>query len=224
MSPKRTIDSHAPVLVIGLGRFGAALALELTARGQEVMAVDRDPVLVQKYSPALTHVVQADTTDPEALEQLGAAEFDIAVCGIGTSIEASVLTTVNLVELGIDKVLAKAVTPSHRTILERIGASRVILPEQDAGERTAHLLTGTMMEFIEFRGGWAIAQMQAPERITHKPLVDVKTRSRYGVTIVAYRRNSGTYTTALPETVLRTRDELIVAGPIEDLENFADRS
>jgi trk system potassium uptake protein TrkA len=116
------------VLLIGLGRFGAAVGEQLVAQGREVMAIERDPALVQKWAGSLTHVVEADATDIETLRQLGAQEFATAVVGVGTSIESSVLITVNLVDLGVAHIWVKAITPAHGKILRRIGAHHVIFP------------------------------------------------------------------------------------------------
>ena len=118
MADQQRIDPNAPVLVIGLGRFGAATAEELVAQGREVLAVERDPVLVQRFAPVLTHIVEADATDPEALRQLGAQDFAMAVVGVGTSIEASVLITANLVDLEIPHIWVKAISDAHGTILQ----------------------------------------------------------------------------------------------------------
>ena len=126
--------------MIGLGRFGSATAEQLVKQGREVLAIERDPNLVQKASGILTHVVQADATNIDALKQLGAQEFSSAVVGVGTSIESSVLITVNLVDLGIEHLWVKAITSAHGKILTRIGANHVIYPEADAGRRAAHLV------------------------------------------------------------------------------------
>ena len=127
--------AKAPVLVIGLGRFGSAVAHELERLGFEVLGIDADAKLVQAHADVLTHVVQADTSDNvEVLLQLGAAEFDSAVVGIGSDVEASILTTAALVDVGIPNIWAKAVTASHGRILSRIGAHHVVYPEHEMGQ------------------------------------------------------------------------------------------
>ncbi len=151
------------VLVVGLGRFGSSIAEALDRMGHEVLAVDKDPAIVQEWSGRLTHVIEADSATEEALRQIGAADFSIAVVGIGTSIESSVLTTVTLSDLGIKQIWAKAITPAHGKILERIGATKVVYPERDAGERVAHLVSGKLMDFIEFDDGFAIVKMAPPQ-------------------------------------------------------------
>ena len=157
------IRHDAPVLVIGLGRFGAATAGQLDRLDREVLAVDTDAALVQKWSERITHTVQADARSIEALRQIGAQDFSIAVVATGSSIEASVLITANLVDLGIPQIWAKAISKSHGTILERIGANHVIYPEAEAGERIAHLLSGRMLDFIEFDDDFVLVKMYPPK-------------------------------------------------------------
>ncbi|RAD01074.1 TrkA family potassium uptake protein, partial [Burkholderia multivorans] len=130
-------NENSSILVIGLGRFGSATAVTLTRLGREVMAIEHNAELVKDWSGKLTHVVEADSTNIDALRQVGAADFQTAVVGIGTSIEASVLTTANLVDLGVSQVWAKAISPAHGKILHRIGAHHVLYPESDAGIRVA---------------------------------------------------------------------------------------
>ena len=140
----------APVLVIGLGRFGSSVAKSLVRLGHEVLAVDERPDIVQKFAGEFTHIVSADSTDTEALRQIGAEQFRRAVVGIGTDIEASVLTVLSLSDLGVAEIWAKAISGKHAAILERVGATHVVRPESDMGKRVAHLVTGTMTDYIEF--------------------------------------------------------------------------
>ncbi len=214
---------NAPVLVIGLGRFGAATAEQLVRQGREVLAVERDPALVQKASSILTHVVQADATNIEALKQLGAEDFSAAVVGVGTSIESSVLITVNLVDLGIEHLWVKAITPAHGKILTRIGANHVIYPEADAGRRAAHLVGGRMLDFIEFDDGFAIVKMYPPKETQGFTLGEANVRAKYGVTVVGVKSPGEDFTYAQPDTKVSSRDTLIVAGHVDLLERFAAR-
>lgn len=214
--------SDSPVLVIGLGRFGSALAEELTESGQDLMAVEADRAIVQRYMGEFTSVVQADATDIAALEQLGASQFTTAVVGIGTSIENSVLTVANLVDLGVETIWAKAITRVHGEILTRIGAANVIFPEQDAGERTAHLLAGTMRNFTEFSPGYALANISTPKALAGKMLHTLRIKERYGVTIVALEHDDEFQSVDL-HTELREGQNMIVAGPTERVDNFAKR-
>ena len=125
---KKADSRPAPVLVVGLGRFGAAVAQSLVRLGHEVLAVDERADIVQRFAGEFTHVVAADTTDTEALRQIGADQFTRAVVGIGTDIEASVMTVLSLVDLGITEVWAKAINAKHARILERVGATHIVRP------------------------------------------------------------------------------------------------
>lgn len=216
-------DPHAPVLVIGLGRFGSAVAEQLIAQGREVMAIERDPALVQRFAGTLTHVVEADATDVEALRQLGAQEFSTAVVGVGTSIESSVLITVNLVDLGIGHIWVKAITPAHGKILRRIGANHIIYPEHDAGVRAAHLVGGRMLDFIEFDDDFAIVKMYPPTETVGFTLAESNVRAKYGVTVVGVKTPGEDFTYAQPDTTVGPRDTLIVSGHTDLLERFAAR-
>lgn len=213
----------APVLVIGLGRFGSATAAQLARQNKEVLAVEKDPVLVQKWSGDLTLVVEADATDMNALRQLGAQDFTAAVVGVGTSVEASVLITANLVDLGIERIWAKAITPSHGKILSRIGAHRVIYPESDAGVRAAHLVSGRLLDFIEFDDDFAIVKMYPPKETHGFTLSESDVRSKYGVTIVGVKSPGEEITYATPDTRVSSRDLLIVSGQVDLIERFAAR-
>ena len=217
-------SSHSvPVLVVGLGRFGSATALQLIQQGREVLGVERDAALVQKMSGQLTHVVEADATDIDALRQLGAAEFSSAVVGVGTSIESSVLTTANLVDLGVDRIWAKAISPAHGKILARIGAHHVIFPEADAGRRTAHLVSGRLLDYIEFDDDFAIVKMYPPRETQGFSLGESDIRSKYGVTVVGVKSPGEDFTYARPETTVSSRDLLIVSGHVDLIERFAAR-
>lgn len=212
--------SRNSVLVVGLGRFGYAVARSLTQIGHEVLAVDEKPEIVQRYASEFTHVVAADTTDTEALRQIGAEQFDVAVCGIGTDLEASVLTVLSLLDLGVEEVWAKAVSGKHAAILERVGATHVIRPESQMGKRVAHLVTGTMTDFVEF-DGFAIARTGVPKGAAGKALAQAGLRGEYGVTIVAVKSGQEDFSYAGADTLLAPDDELIVSGPVRKVERFA---
>ena len=212
------------VLVIGLGRFGAAIALTLEKLGTQVLAIDTDPDLVQKYSGQLTHVVRADATQPEVLEQVGAGDFRIAVVGVGTSIESSVLIATNLVDLGKPVIWAKAISSAHGRILQRIGAHHVVYPEADAGKRVAHLVNGRLMDFIEFDDDFAIVKMRPPREVQGMTLADSDIRKRFGVTVVGVKAPGKDFTYAVPETVVAAHDLLIVSGRTGQIEKFSQRA
>jgi trk system potassium uptake protein TrkA len=209
------------VVVIGLGRFGGAVADALQRLGHEVLGIDEDEKLVQEWSDRLTHVAQADTTDEGALLQLGIPDFGHAVVGIGTDIEASVLTVLALTEVGMKEIWAKAISVKHGKILSSVGAKHVIFPEATMGDRVAHLITSRMMDFIEFDDGFAIAKTRAPREAVGRTLADVGLRTKYGVTVVGVKRPGSDFTYAQPDTVVPPDGVLIVAGRTEQVERFA---
>ncbi|NGN67706.1 TrkA family potassium uptake protein [Streptomyces sp. A7024] len=208
--------------VIGLGRFGGSLALELMRRDWDVLGIDTDPRLIQKYSDHLTHAVVADCTDPQALEQLGVPDFTHVVVGIGTDIQASILVASNLLEVEVPNIWAKAISRQHGQILERLGAHHVILPEHEMGERVAHLVTGRMLDFIEFDDDYALVKTVAPESATGIPLGESRVRSHHGITVVGIKRPGQDFTYATAETVIEKGDVIIVTGRTHDVEAFAE--
>lgn len=209
-------------LVIGLGRFGGGLAGTLVGMGHDVLGVDADPKPVQALSGVLTHVVEADSTSEEAMRQLGAADFGTAVVAIGTDLEASILTTSVLVDLGVPKIVAKAVTEPHGRILERVGAHRVVFPERDMGVRVAHSLAGSILDYFQLDPGFALVETVAPKDLVGKTLAEAEVRRRYGITVVCIKPEGGSFTYATPETVVRNGDLLVVAGETRRAESFGE--
>lgn len=209
------------VVVIGLGRFGSAVAQSLIELGHEVLGMDENAGRVQLWADRLTHVVQADSTNTEALRQLGVADFAHVVVGIGSDLEASVLTVLALQELGVKDIWAKAMSTKHGQILERTGTHHVVYPEAAMGERVAHMVTGKMFDFIEFEDGFAIAKTGAPPETHGKTLADSAVRSKHGVTVVGIKRPKADFAYAKPETVINRGDLLIVAGATKLVEKFA---
>jgi len=208
-------------MVIGLGQFGGAVSRTLERMGHEVLAVDIDPALVQEFAGELTKVVEADATDTTTLEQLGAKDFDSAVVGIGTNIEASVLIVLALSDLGLKNIWAKATNEKHARILERTGAAHVVFPEQRMGERVAHLINERLLDFIAFGDEFAIARLIAPEPLLGLPLVTSQCRKKYDVTVVGVKREGENFIHAVPDTIIFPGDELVVSGKIHDLEAFS---
>lgn len=213
---------HKEFLVVGLGRFGGGLAGTLVEMGHEVLGVDADPKQVQALSSILTHVVEADSTSEEAMRQIGAGDFATAVVAIGTDIEASILTTAVLVDLGVPRVVAKAVTGPHGRILERVGAHRVVFPERDMGIRVGHSLAGSILDYFQLDPGFALVETTAPREIVGKTLAQAEVRRRYGITVVCIKPQGGTFTYATPETVVQEGDVLVVAGETRRAEAFGE--
>ena len=220
-STARRLAGDDSVVVLGLGRFGRSLASELVASGTEVLGIDADEDIVQDWSDRLTHVVQADATDTDTLRQLGVQDFPRAVVGIGTHLEGSVLTVLTLTEVGVPEIWAKATSVKHGKILSQVGARHVIYPEAEMGERVAHLITGRMLDYIEFDDGFAIAKVRAPRGSVGRTLADIGLRSKWGVTVVGTKLPGQDFTYARPETVVPNGGILIVAGDTGKVERFA---
>jgi trk system potassium uptake protein TrkA len=209
-------------LVIGLGRFGSAIALTLARLGHDVLAAERNPDTVAAYTGRFP-VVEADCTNPEALIQAGVADFQTAVVGVGTALEASVLIAGNLVDLGVPQIWAKAISPEHARILHRIGAHHVVLPEADAGNRVAHLVSGKLLDYIEVEDGFTIVKMRPPKETQGFTLAQSRLRTRYGVTVVGVKSPGEEFVYATPDTRISADDILIVSGHADLLERFAAR-
>ncbi|KMY22971.1 trk system potassium uptake protein TrkA [Actinobaculum suis] len=210
------------VLVIGLGRFGTAIATTLDGLGRDVLVVERDPDLAQKWSSRL-RVIQGDATSMEVLEEVGAEDFRTAVVGVGTSLEASVLVTANLVDLGTTQIWAKAISRSHGRILRRIGAHHVVYPEFDAGQRVAHMVSGRMLDYIEMEDGFSIVKMRPPRDIQGFTIAQSRIRERFGVRIIGVKAAGQAFEYASADTRIGADDVIIVSGDSELLEEFATR-
>ena len=211
------------VLVVGLGRFGSAVAQSLMALGHEVMGIDVDEQRVQDWSHRLTHAVQADSSNVEVLRQLGAADFSHAIIGIGDNLSASLLAVMAMSELGIKDIWVKATNAAHGQIAERIGAHHVVYPEAAMGECVAHLISGKMIDFIEFDDGFAIAKLQAPSFCHNMTLDESRIREIHHITVVGVKRLNEDFTYAKPETFIKPGDLLIVSGPTKAIEKFASK-
>lgn len=209
------------VAVIGLGRFGRSLALELMKSGTEVLGIDSSEDIVQELNGRLTHVVQADSTKEEVLRQLSLPEFDRVVVAIGNDVQASILTTSLLLRFDIEHLWAKAVSEAHGTILEQLGVRHVVFPESDMGRRVAHLVRGSMQDFLEIGNDFSLVKMSPPASVIGRTLADSAVRSRAGVTIVAVRKEGGSWTYTTADTVIAEGDTLLVGGPTGKAEAFS---
>ncbi|MBD8507226.1 MULTISPECIES: potassium channel family protein [Lolliginicoccus] len=222
MSGKYDRPPSTRVAVLGLGRFGRSLARELVASGTQVLGVDSDSRIVQRLAEDLTHTAVADTTDRDSLMQLGVHKFPHAVVAVGTDLESSILTTSLLADFQVPQIWAKATSKQHQRILERVGAHHVVIPEHDMGERVAHLVTGRMLDYIEFGDDYAMVKTLAPAEAIGIPLKDSELRRRYEITVVAVKRAGQNFTYATQDTVLMRGDILLVAGKVRQVEAFAN--
>jgi len=217
----RRIAEADSVAVIGLGRFGSSLALELMAGGTEVLGIDVDEDLVQALNGQLTQVVRADSTKEEALRQLAIDEFDRVVVAIGDDISASILTCSVLLGLKIPVIWAKVGDDRHGLILEQLGVNHVIYPEKDMGRKVAHLVRGAAQDYIEIERGYAIVKSSPPARLCGTPLGKTGLRKEFGVTVAAYKKPGAEWTNADADTVLGADDTILIVGPTRKAEGFA---
>lgn len=209
------------VLVIGLGRFGEALARGLVDQGIEVLAVDFDIDIVERLSGELPNVVQLDGTSARALRQVGAEQFTRAVVAIASNIEASVLSALTLLDdLNIETVWAKAISLEHAKILQRVGVQRVIQPEHDMGERTARSLARRVTDYFTVEDDFALVEMEAPRRFVGQPLGESGIRARYGVTVVSMKSPGGTFRHVDQSTIMNAGDLILLAGTPTSLDRF----
>jgi len=212
------------VAVIGIGRFGEALARELVAQGTEVLAIDRSEELVQRLSGEVTHAVAADATDERALRELGVDEFTRVAVGIGSNLEASILTCSTLKMLEVPTIWAKAISAAHARILDQIGVDHVVRPEFDLGRRVAHLVAGRLLDYIELDDGYAIAKMRPPRAIVGRALGETGIRRRHGVTVIGVKERGNDFHHATAETVVAPDALVIVSGHREAVDRFSELS
>ncbi|NLU77146.1 TrkA family potassium uptake protein [Micromonospora sp. HNM0581] len=209
------------IAVIGLGRFGSHLAESLSALGRDVLAIDRDAQHVQKWSPMLDQVAQADAADEDALRQLGLSDVSRAVVAIGASVESSVLAVLALVELGVPQIWARATSAQHAKILSSVGAHHVISPEAETGERLAHLIVSSMLDFVEFGDAFAVARVRVPRSLAGHCASEIQLE-RYGVRVVGIRQpGENRYRYVSDRLDLAPDTILIVEGTIEQVQRFS---
>jgi trk system potassium uptake protein len=200
--------------VIGLGRFGSAMAMTLTELGHDVIGVDGDESRVQQLADVITHALQIDATDEKALRAAGIQDVDVAVVSIGENIESSLLVVMQLRDLGIGTIVAKAVTPLHGRILEKLGVSRVIFPEREMAIRIAHsLVLPNVIDYIELSRDFSIVEVPAPAAFVGRTLKQLELRPRLGLTLIAIKRQSDD-SSAVVTNIAPAADETIRLGDI----------
>lgn len=210
-------------VVIGLGRFGASLALELMELGYEVLGIDRDEEVVDGLSSQLTHAVTADATDEEVLKSLGIRNFDCGIVAIGNDIQMSILSTILLKEIGLKTVVSKAISVLHGRALEKLGVDRVIYPERDMGIRVAHqLVSPNLLDYIEISKDYSIVELKVPLCLEGKSLSELNSRARYGCSIVALQRSQGIIIAPTAMDHLEQGDIMVVIGAKKNLEEFEE--
>lgn len=205
-------------VVIGLGRFGESVAKTLYGLGHDVLAIDMDEDMVQEISDSVTHAVQMDATDESALRTLGLRNFDVAVVTIGSNIQASVMVTLLVKELGVKYIIAKGQSDLHAKVLYKIGADRVVLPEKDMGVRVAHnLVSASILDYIELSPDYSIMEMKALEEWNGKTITELKLRSKYGINVMAIKKNDDINISPSADEIISVDDIIVAIGSAEDL-------
>ena len=220
-------------VVIGAGRFGRAMAITLAKKGCQVLLLDENADLVQQMSEYVTQAIQINIRDEKALESLNLKEMDVAVVAIGSDLEASILVTMQLKELGVKMVVAKAGSVTHSKILERVGADRIVFPERDMAVRLANsLVSPSISDFIEVSPGYNMVEIKVPKGLRGLTLVKANVRSKWGVDIIAIKRPQETpekrdkesshrfIITPAATEILQENDILVVIGEEKKIERF----
>jgi trk system potassium uptake protein TrkA len=205
-------------VVIGLGRFGTSVAQTLYSLGNDVLAIDSDEDRVQNISDSVTQAIQADATDENSLRSIGVRNFDVAVVTIGSDLQASVMATLLVKELGVGYTIAKANSELHAKVLYKIGADKVVLPERDMGVRVAHNLVSTnILDYIELSSDFSIAEVIAPQEWYGKNLENLSIRANYGINIVAIKKKEEINVSPTAGDVIEEGDIIVAIGGTEEL-------
>lgn len=207
--------------VIGMGRFGSSVAKTLYKMGFEVLVIDSNEQRIQDVITMVTHGVQADTTDEEALRALGIRNFDVVVVAIGQDVHASILTTLILKELGVPLLIVKAQNELHGKVVSKIGADKVIFPERDMGQRVAHnLVSPNILDYIELTDEYSIVEIKATSQLIGKNLRELDIRARFGCNVMAIKNENKMNISPHAEDQIKEDDILVVVGKNEDLQHF----
>lgn len=212
--------------IIGLGRFGGSICRSLVESGQEVLVIDSNEDRVNEFMNIATHAVVGNAQDEMTLRSLGIRNFDHVIVAIGEDIQASILVTLMVKEMGVPNVLAKAQNEYHARVLEKIGADKVVHPERDMGVRIAHnLVSKNILEFIELSDEFTLAEIRVTNpRFFNKTLIDLNFRQKFGLTIVAIRRGNGKVVVSPDASeVIKEFDNLLVIGASEDVDMLDDK-
>lgn len=208
-------------VVIGLGRFGASVAETLAENGFDVLAIDKDPERVQAIADIVTHAVEADATDEEALKTLGVRNFDVAVVSIGDNVSANILCTLILKELNVPYVIVKAPDSLHGKVLTKVGADRVVYPERDMGARIANnLISSNVLDYIEFAPEYGVVEILASEKMIGRTLGELALRSKFNVNVMAIKRGQELFISPGADDKILEEDRLVVMGKNENLEQL----
>ncbi|MCG0278664.1 MAG: TrkA family potassium uptake protein [Thermanaeromonas sp.] len=210
--------------VIGLGRFGTSVATALARMGCQVLAIDSDAEKVEAIMNEVTHAIQADARDEEALKAAGIRNVDVAIVAIGENVEANILVTLMVKELGVKCVVAKALNDLHAKVLAKIGADKIVFPERDMGVRVARALAaGNVLEHIDLSPDYSIVEIAASRRLAGKTLGQLNLRAKHGIMVVAIKHGDNIVVAPGAEDVVREGDILVLIGPTKVLERLEER-
>lgn len=207
--------------VIGLGRFGGSICRQLIEEGMNVMAIDANEDRVNEFMKIATHAVVADTTDERVLISLGMNEFDHVIVAIGDDIQASILTTLILKEIGVRKITVKAQNDYHEKVLRKIGADQIVHPERDMGKRIAHsIVSNNVLDYLELSDKYSIMELNVTEKLAGHTLINLNIRARFGINIVAIKRQNNIIVSPMAYEEIKLGDILIIIGADEDINKF----
>ena len=210
-------------VVIGMGRFGKSVATTLVSLGHDVLAIDSDKYRVQELSTELPNIIRLDATNAEALRQVGIENFDTGLVSMGGNFENNLLATTLLLKFGVKRVISKAKTHTQRTILETIGAHKVILPEHEAGVHLGRqLATNRFIDYLEVNEGSSIIEIEAPPRLCGRTLANCDLRKQMGLTVIGVNRGTKIIANPRADFQSETGDELMLIGRIEDAERLSN--
>jgi len=210
-------------LVIGAGRFGKSVAQTIYGAGHDVMVVDKDETLIQLISSEVTDAISADITSESCVKALGVRDFDAVVLAIGFDIQASIMAAILLIEKEAKYIVAKAQTDLHGKVLDKIGVNRVIYPERDMGHKIARsLIAPTIIDMIELSEDYSVVEVKAPPEMVGKTLLELNLRARYGISVIAFRRNNGGKTNISPvaNEIVEANDIIVAIGENKSLQKL----
>lgn len=208
-------------VILGLGKFGRSVAQTLTMNGCDVLAIDKDEEAIQSVADEVTHVVQADVTDQDALNALGVRNFDAVIVAISSDMQASIMATILVKEMGVPYILAKAQNDIHKRVLEKVGADRIIFPEREIGIRIANnLISENFVDYIELSKDFSIVEISILEEWIGKSLKEINMRANFGINVMAIKKGDNINISPEADTTLYQEDILVVIGSNNDLKKI----
>ncbi len=207
--------------VIGLGRFGGSICEELSVEGMKVLAIDCDETKVNEFKDIATHAVIADSTDEKVLKELGINNVDHVIVAIGDDIQASILTTVILADMNVEKITVKAQSDYHEKILNKIGADHVVHPERDMGKKIAHsLISSNILDYLDLSDDYSMVEVKSGKKMLGKSLIELDIRAKFGCNVVAIKHDKEMNVSPRANYQLQAEDVLIVIGADDDISKF----